>query len=73
MGGTESKKEEVIIAQAGNSGGQTNGASFSTKDILFIVVFVIVMLILLSILWERCNRKIDTKIKREVSRSREIL
>ncbi|KAL1493931.1 hypothetical protein ABEB36_009611 [Hypothenemus hampei] len=44
MGNTQAKQEEIIIAQAGNSGGQTKAKEFgSAPDILAMVTLLFLM------------------------------
>jgi hypothetical protein len=72
MGKTQSK-EEVIIAQAGNSGGETNGQSgFTTKNIMEIVSMLLVLIIIGTYIYEKCKKKLAKKINRQIRASQEL-
>lgn len=72
MGSTQSKKEEVIIAQAGNSGGQSTDVQQSkTPTTLEItgILSTLVLVLLLTALIYRCIRKtLRKRINKEVRR-----
>lgn len=74
MGSTESK-EEVIIAQAGNSGGATtdgtNFGSFSVAEILGIIAFIGVLLIVVAYCWGIYKKRLTNKIRKELRKSTE--
>lgn len=66
--GKQQSKEEIIIAQAGNSGGQTNeanqnkGASFgSIQDVLTVIVLILMVLFLGWLIFIRCKKSMDGK------------
>lgn len=74
--GSSQSKEEVVIAQAGNGGGQTTPASvaaISTSEILSVIGFIMGMMA--AILWtvRRCKKAFEKKIREEVGRSRETI
>lgn len=74
MGSTQSK-EEVIIAQAGNSGGITNktasSPSWTVKEIAEIVVLIMAIIVIFWFCVIRCKAMLRKKIREEISRSRE--
>lgn len=73
MGGKESK-EEVIIAQAGNSGGQTNETNkFSAKTIVEIVFMILAVLIVLFYLYNKCKKHMTKKIQEQIRASQELV
>jgi hypothetical protein len=65
--GTNQSKEEVILAQAGNSG----GTSISTREACGIVVLVIAMLAIVAIGVSWCNKALKRRIRKEIARSME--
>jgi len=75
--GTEYSKEEVIIAQAGNSGGLTNNpsiakaAAWSLKDILGLGVLILAIFVIIYFCWNRYNKFLKQKIRREIALSQE--
>lgn len=73
--GSSQSKEEVVIAQAGNGGGQTTPAvaAISTSEILSVIGFIMGMMA--AILWtvRRCKKAFEKKIREEVGRSRETI
>lgn len=72
MGGTQSK-EEVIIAQAGNSGGQTNKTEFfSLKTIIEITVIIIAVIITILYCYGRCKKGLLKKVRREIRASQDL-
>jgi len=74
MGKTQSK-EEIIIAQAGNSGGATNeatqGTGWSTKDIMSVIVLVLASVVIGWYIVNRCRTYMMRKMRAEIARSRE--
>ena len=74
MGKTVSKEEkDIIIAQAGNSGGQTNGdLDNGTANKLIVITFVMVLLIVLcaaaALLTRMCRKHIEKKIRVQIRR-----
>lgn len=78
MGKTQSK-EEVIIAQSGNSGGQTSTTSQENdKGVSRLEVFMwIFCTIILAALFVYCciriKKGIEKKIRREIRRSQELV
>lgn len=74
--GTTQSKEEVIIAQAGNSGGQTNGVSFNAmgvKEIMEMVMIIICIIIILVYCHGKCKKQLEKKVRREIVRSQELV
>lgn len=77
MGGSTSKQEEVIITQAGNSGGistntnhsQVNG--YSLWEIIGIVVVCMAIAIVVLCIWKKMQKSLKNSIRREIARSRE--
>ncbi len=76
MGKTQSK-EEVIIAQSGNSGGVTadghNANGIAAMDILKLVSCT---LLIVGLVWSCCRRSkkaLELKIRREITRSQELI
>jgi hypothetical protein len=65
--GTNQSKEEVIIAQAGNSGGVT----ISTREAWGIAVLVLAVLTIAAYCVSRCNQVLKRKIRKEIARSME--
>lgn len=74
--GAKNSKEEIIIAQAGNSGGQTTNAKtdgqqmYNAAEILGIIAFVAVLMLIAFACCFCTKRKLEQKIRREISRSR---
>lgn len=77
MGGSTSKEEkEVIIAQAGNSGGTSgavNQVSFSLPEIGLFLFIIMVLAIIIYFVWRRCTKNVNKKISREIAKSRELI
>ena len=75
MGTYQSGKEkEIIVAQAGNSGGVTNEAQkFTTTEVLVVGGIVIGIAIAAYLDKRRCQKYMERKIRREVARSQELL
>lgn len=75
MGTNQSKTEkEVIIAQAGNSGGATGlqGISFNFWEVVGILFTILLIVVIGYYLW-RCNRKATRRqIRREISKSQDL-
>lgn len=72
--GSSQSKEEVIIAQAGNSGGVKNNVESSSWSIKEIAELVVLMMAIIVIFWfcvSRCKATIRKKIREEISKSRE--
>lgn len=78
MGKTWSK-EEIVIAQAGNSGGQSLDAEnkghhgYSTTEVLAIVAFILAIAILLFLGYRKMKQLIEKKIRMEIRRSQELI
>ena len=73
MGKTVSKdgtEEENIIVQAGNSGGVSATATISTFEILGIVTFLGLVAMVAFLIYLRCKRKLEKRIRREIFKSR---
>ncbi|KAL1492232.1 hypothetical protein ABEB36_012714 [Hypothenemus hampei] len=79
MGASASKQEEIVIAQAGNSGGQTSqppAAQSSTAmllDLLGVATALGVVGIGVYFIVQCCKRRMDKRIRKEVYKSRETL
>lgn len=74
MGYNQSKEEkEVIISQAGNSGGTTSDVQFGLKYITEIVVIVFIVVVIGYFLWRRCEKRMQKKMRREIIRSRDLI
>lgn len=72
--GNNQAKEEIIIAQAGNSGGTTATASvWNLTDILVITIFILVLMVIIGFCIKKCKSALETKIRREINRSRELV
>lgn len=75
MGGSESK-EEVIISQAGNSGGITDEANTnkgcSLLEVIGIVFAGLVIVFILYSGYRIISKRLERKIRREIARSREL-
>lgn len=69
--GSSQTKEEVIIAQAGNSGNAKGQTHFSIMDVGFFTVAAVVLVIILLFCYGKCKKKLERKIREEISRSRE--
>lgn len=67
------RREEVIIAQAGNSGGTSNNITFSISELMGIMAFVIVMILILLVIFRLCRKRLEKKIRAELRRSQEII
>lgn len=73
MGSNNSKsREEIIIAQAGNSGGQTTETSFGVaKEVLTIGVLFLAVVCMVAFCFCHCKKILKRKIRTEIARSRE--
>lgn len=70
--GQQQTKEEVIIAQAGNSGGVTTGEQkiqFSVYEILGLIAFVAVAIVVILFLCRKFKQMLEKKIRAEIRRS----
>lgn len=76
MGGTQTKEEEVIISQAGNSGGATNDVAQSQQapltalEVTGIVTSCILIALLAYLAFRLIKKAIEKKIKKEVSKAK---
>lgn len=72
--GTNQSKEEVIIAQAGNSGGSTAGIEKIglVRDVIGLVLVVLILCTLLWYWYKRCYQNMKEKARRSVSRSQQL-
>lgn len=76
MGYNQSKEnKEIIISQAGNSGGATSGLdkSFTTWEIGYAVIIILILIFVGAYIWRRCMKKLEKRIRLEVSRSQELV
>lgn len=76
MGYNQSKEEkEIIISQAGNSGGTTatTGTVFTLWEVGMAFLVFVVICTLGYMVWKKCRRNMERKIRREVARSHELL
>lgn len=75
MGTNQFKKEEIVIAQSGNSGGTTAAATgnFSGTTILEMVMLVLGVMIIGYFCYERCKANWEKKIRREIGRSQQLV
>lgn len=76
MGARESK-EEVIISQAGNSGGVSDDAKASGRGCSLLEVIGIVSAFLIIVLLLYCGyriirKRLEIKIRREITKSRDL-
>lgn len=77
MGGSQSKDEEIIITQAGNSGGLTNTPSvneensWSIKDVLGACVLALAIALIFAFCLGKFKKMLERKIRREIALSRE--
>lgn len=74
--GKNQSKEEIIIAQAGNSGGQTTTTSmgeWTFKEILCIGVLILAVLAIMAYMMARCKKQLQQTIRREIALSRETV
>ena len=69
--GKTSSKEEVIIAQAGNSGSNAQGEAnrLSMRDTIEITFGVIMIVAVLWVLYGKCKKKFEKKIRKEMQKS----
>lgn len=76
MGTNQSKKEEeIIIAQAGNSG-ETTGLQqikLNIWEILGLLLFLVGLGAVGFFLWRRCRNSTKKQIRREISKSHELI
>lgn len=74
MGYNQSKQEkEIIVSQAGNSGGVTSESEkFSTKEVVIMCGVMLAVAVIIYIIVKRCQKSLDRRIRREVSRSQEL-
>jgi len=77
MGGSQSR-EEIIVAQAGNSGGISQSASqkqptseLSVYEILGTVSFAVNLLFVVYFIYYVMKKKLEQKVYKEVRRSSE--
>lgn len=70
MGKTQSK-EEIIIAQAGNSGGVSafNGENLH-RDVLLVILCLVVLVAGIYYVRRKCKKYVEGKIRAEIARSR---
>lgn len=76
MGSNSSKEEkEVIITQAGNSGGISTNiqGKFSLVEICVFILVIFMVLVLGYFIWNYCKKRLEKKIRREVTRSQELM
>ena len=85
MGGSQSKPQEIIIAQAGNSGGQTNTPTTNASprgigEILGITAFGLVVFLLVILVIRGCcvykkrmEKRIAQSVRREMQKSSKAL
>lgn len=73
--GSSQTKEEVIIAQAGNSGGNTVGTGNGSliKIAIEIAVMIICCIIMMVYCFGKCKKRLEKKIRAEITRSQEIV
>lgn len=70
--GSSQSKEEVIIAQTGNSGTTTTiSLDWQIKDFLNVAFIILIIFFTIWKLIQCCKKKIEKKIRLEVVRSRE--
>lgn len=69
--GKNQSKEEIFIAQAGNSGEAT--IDFFLKNYMEIIVRALVVLTLLVAFYKYCKKRLEKKIRREISRNQELV
>lgn len=70
--GSSQSKEEVIISQAGNSGGQTNALQFGIKEVLEIIVVIVCMGVIVGCCYVKCRKWFEKKIRREIIKSQDL-
>lgn len=77
MGGSTSKEEEVIITQAGNSGGisananQNQATGYNLYEIVGIILICVIIGIIVMCIWKKIQKALEKKIRREIAKSRE--
>lgn len=75
--GAKQSKEEIIIAQAGNSGGVTNSVDSVGHLTLWqgigLVFFGIVMVFVILYCYGCAKKRVESKIRREIRRSQELV
>lgn len=76
MGNNQSREEkEIIISQAGNSGGVTglSEVKFSLWEVLVILGVLLVAVAVGIYTWRRGNRAVQRKIRDEIAKSHELI
>lgn len=75
MGSQQTKEEEVIISQAGNSGGATNDVAQSQRaltalEVSGVVTSCLLIALLAYLAFRLIKKAIERKIKKEVSKAK---
>ncbi|KAL1506856.1 hypothetical protein ABEB36_006140 [Hypothenemus hampei] len=74
MGNTQAKQEEIIISQAGNSGGKTGPTPHATVGLCLGAMAVAGLIALTAYSFVKCCwRKTQKNIRKEIYKSREML
>lgn len=72
--GTSQSKEEVIIAQAGNSGGQTNKTDFlSIQHMVEIAFLVLGVIAIVAYCLRKCKKLLRKSIQEQIRASQELV
>lgn len=72
--GKNQSKEEIVIAQAGNSGGQTSDIDkFTIKNWLEVAVVVLALGVIIAYLYGKCRKRIHKKIRDEIRASQQLV
>lgn len=74
--GKSQSKEEVIIAQAGNSGGESTkvgSGNFSMGEVCSIIAIVLSLGVFIYLMVQWIMKRIQKKIRTEIRRSQELI
>lgn len=71
--GKSQSKEEIVIAQAGNSGGQTTSQGVSLWEVVILLSVAIFVLIIIAYCYQQIKKNLTRKIRREIIRSQELV
>lgn len=50
-----------------------DGKKFTITEVMIIIIVVLVLAVIVWLIWRRCNKNVEKKIRREISRSLELL
>lgn len=73
--GSSQTKEELVIAQAGNTGSNAieSGSGLSSKIIIEMVASILGCITVIVYCFGKCKKRLEKKIRAEITRSQEIV